>query len=115
MRPLLLTLALSAGLGACATEPPPRVVVRSPPEAAPRAQPVSMKMFLHIGDDGTLLMIGGPGGRSTSMTSRELFQELDHLGRRGLVLLYSLDSPLETASPAARATLPSARGTEVQT
>lgn len=102
---LPIALALSASLGACATEPPPRVIIHTPPPTAPRTQPLGMKVFVHIGDDGTLLMVGGPGGRSHSMTSRQLFAEIDRLAGRGLVLLYSLDSPPEAASAAARSTL----------
>jgi len=102
---LALALAAPASLLACATEPPPRVLIRTPPPAAPRAQPLGMKVFVHIGDDGTLLMVGGPGGRSHSMTSRELFSKVEGLASRGLVLLYSLDAPPQTASAAARSTV----------
>ena len=102
---LSASLALLSGAGGCATEAPQKVQVREEDPGRGKPQPLAMKQFVHIANDGNLLVVGGPLGKSRSLTGKALFAELERLGPRGLVLLYSLESAPEAASAAARHTL----------
>lgn len=101
-RTALLAVLLTWG---CAGPPPKKVTVRTVDTGRDEPQPLAMKQFLHIADDGDLLVVGGPLGQSRSLTSKALFAELERLAPRGLALLYSLESSPDRASAAARHTL----------
>ncbi len=100
--PALLLVVTAAG---CASSTPDKVTVRELDPGRGKPQPLAMKQFVHIANDGNLLVVGGPLGKSRSLTARALFAELERLAPRGLALLYSLESPAAQASAAAKHTL----------
>ena len=99
------SVCLGALLVACTSTTPQRVTVTEHDPGRGGPQPLSMRQFVHIADDGDLLVVGGPLGASRSLTSRALFAELERLGPRGLTLLYSVDTNPSSPSAAARHTL----------
>lgn len=100
---LPIVLAVMVVFG-CATDGPRQVAVREVDPGRNGPQPLAMKQFVHIANDGNLLVVGGPLGKSRSLTAKALFAEVERLGPKGLVLLYSLEADARP-SVAARMTV----------